>query len=70
MARPSRRGLSASGLLALLDADSDDDTEFVFIDLSAESNDDEQPASGFMSPDGTQSLVPKMSYYSVVPFKH
>ncbi len=57
MARPSRRGLSASEVLAILDADSDDDTELVSLDLDAES-DDEQPAGDFMSPDGTQSLLP------------
>ena len=57
MARPSRRGLSASEVLAILDADSDDDKELVSLDLDAESDDDEQPAGDFMSPDGTQSLV-------------
>ena len=58
MAKPSRRGLSASEVLAILDADSDNDTELVSLDLDAESNDDEQPAGDFMSPNGTQSLVP------------
>ena len=57
MARPSRRGLSASEVLAILDADSDDDTELVCLDLDAESDDDGQPAGDFMSPDGTVSLV-------------
>ena len=42
----------------VLDADSDDDTKLVSLYLDAESDDDEQPAGDFMSPDGTQSLVP------------
>ena len=50
--------MSASEVLAILDADSDDDTELVSLDLDAESDDDGQPAGDFMSPDGTQSLVP------------
>ena len=50
--------MSASGVLAILDDDSDDDTELVSLDLDAESDDDEQLAGNFMSPDGTQSLVP------------
>ena len=58
MARPSRRDLSASEILAILDADSDDATKLVCLDLDAESDDDEQPAGDFMSPDGTLSLVP------------
>ena len=58
MARPSRRGLLASEVLAILDTDSDDDTELVSLDLDAESDDDGQPAGDFMSPDGSQSLVP------------
>ena len=41
MARPSRRGLSASKVLAILDADIDDDTELVSLDLDAESEGDE-----------------------------
>ena len=58
MTRPSRRDLLVSEVLAILDANSDDDTELVSLDLDAESDDDEQPAGDFMSPDGTQSLVP------------
>ena len=57
MARTSRRGLSVSEVLAILDADNDDDTELVSLYLDAESDDDEQSAGGFMSLDGTQSLV-------------
>ena len=41
MARPSRRGLSARYVLAILDADSDDGTELVSLYLDAESDDDE-----------------------------
>ena len=50
--------MSASEVLAIRDADSDDDTELVSLHLDAESDDDEQPAGDFMSPDWTQSLVP------------
>ena len=52
MARPSRRGMSTSEVLAALDADSDHYTEFVSLDLDAESGDDEQPVDDFMSPEG------------------
>ena len=45
MARPSRRGLSASKVLAILDTDSDDDTELVSLDLDTESEDDEGTSS-------------------------
>ena len=58
MVRPSRRDLSVSEVLAILEAGSDDDTEWVSLDLDAESDDDEQPSGDRMSPDGTQSLVP------------
>ena len=50
--------MSASEVLAILDADSDDGTELVSLYLDAESDDEEQPAGDFMSPDGTVSLVP------------
>ena len=49
--------MSASEVLGILDADSDDDTELVFLDLDAES-DVEQLVGDFVSPGGTQSLVP------------
>ena len=49
--------MSASEFLAILDADSDDDTEFVFLYMDAESDDDEQSVGDFMSPERTQSLV-------------
>ena len=57
LARPSRRGLSASEVLAILDADSDDDTELVSLDLDAESDNDEQPAGDF-NPESRWDTVP------------
>ena len=57
MARPSRRGLSASEVLAILDADSDNDTELVSLDLDAESDNDEQPAGDF-NPESRWDTVP------------
>ena len=47
-------------------ADSDDDSELVSLDLDTESN-DVQPDGDFITPDGTQSLVPNdvLSYSGV-----